>query len=291
MTEEAAGNLIHEGPPLRTQARVDVDFETSPTIGKLAEALAKAQGEMEHATKDADNPHFKSTFATLASVVAAIKGPLATHGVARHQAPMSKAGDVVGVRTTLMHGSGEWIAATVWCKAERPGAQALGSVITYLRRYSLAAAAGVAPDDDDDGEAAEGRGQPPKGRTASRGSSQPSSNGSTGTSASGNGSGTSSETRSTPPTDDAMNRALRLSKLLTSPPPDGCGWTKPHCQKWGKKRFGVDDPTQLTDEQSKDAMLLALAYMAGGDTGYRAKLDELVAAGRVKGDDEKGKAA
>lgn len=271
--------------------RVEVCFETSSTIGKLAAALAAAQGEMEHAIKDGDNPHFKSSFATLASVTAAIKGPLSKHGVARHQAPMSTADkpDIVGVRTTLMHGSGEWIAATVWSKAGQPGPQALGSVITYLRRYSLAAAAGVAPDDDDDGEGAEGRGASPKGQqTRGRTSSQPSANDSTGTSASATGSGVSS---GTPPDDEAVGRALKLSRLLTSAPPDGCGWTKPHCQKWGKKRFGVDDPTQLTEAQYKDAMLLALAYMQGGDTGYKAKLDELVAAGRVRGDDEKGKAA
>jgi hypothetical protein len=43
-------------------------------------------------------------------------------------------------------------------------AQGVGSVITYLRRYSLAAMAGVAPDDDD-GEAAVGR---PSGRATAQ---------------------------------------------------------------------------------------------------------------------------
>lgn len=40
----------------------------SESIGKLAEALSKAQGEMKGAIKDADNPYFKSKYADLASV-------------------------------------------------------------------------------------------------------------------------------------------------------------------------------------------------------------------------------
>lgn len=159
MTERNVDELI-SGPPVK-KADLQVDIEQSPDLGKFFEALACAQGEMENALKDSKNPHFNSSFADLESVVEAIKGPLAKNKIARHQAPLTKNGEV-GVRTLLGHASGQYMAATVWCKAERPGPQALGSVITYLRRYSLAAAAGVAPADDD-GEAAEGRGNNNRG--------------------------------------------------------------------------------------------------------------------------------
>jgi hypothetical protein len=61
----------------------------------------------------------------------------------------------VRVRTMLFHASGEWLIN--WLDTLLPTAdpQSIGSAVTYLRRYALAALVGVAPDDvDDDGEAA-----------------------------------------------------------------------------------------------------------------------------------------
>jgi hypothetical protein len=131
-------------------------IETSQTLGKLLEALAKAQGKIEGAKKDKVNPHFKSRYADLAAVWDACREPLSAHGLAVIQLPVSSP-DMVGISTTLGHSSGEWIRGTVWTKPQQPGPQALGSVVSYLRRYALAAAVGVAPDDDD-GESAQGRG-------------------------------------------------------------------------------------------------------------------------------------
>lgn len=123
------------------------DFECSAGMGELAKALAAAQGEIENAAATAENPHFRSKYADLAAIVDAVRGPLARHAIARHQALFSY-DDLVGVRTSLIHSSGQWLASTVWCKS--PGTpQGMGSVVTYLRRYSLAAAVGIAQDDDD----------------------------------------------------------------------------------------------------------------------------------------------
>lgn len=124
-----------------------IEFECSPALGQFAKAFSVAQGKMGNAAATAENPHFKSTYADLASIVDAVRGPLAEQGIARHQALMSR-GPLVGVRTALIHSSGEWVASTVWCAS--PGTpQGLGSVVTYLRRYSLAAAVGIAQEDDD----------------------------------------------------------------------------------------------------------------------------------------------
>lgn len=127
----------------------------SETIGKLALALAHAQGQMSAATKDAKNPHFQSRYADLASVWDACRKELAAHEIAVVQIPTA-VGAVVSVETRLLHASGEWIGGTLTVTGKDPGPQSVGSCITYLRRYGLAALVGVAPDDDD-AEAAEGR--------------------------------------------------------------------------------------------------------------------------------------
>lgn len=127
----------------------------SPTISLIAGALASAQGEMEDAAKDRKNPHFGSKYADLASVVQAVRAPLSKHGIAYLQ-PVSFADGRVVVRTVLVHKSGEWLASELSAKAQQDTPQGIGSTITYLRRYSLMAMAGIAPDDDD-GEAGEGR--------------------------------------------------------------------------------------------------------------------------------------
>jgi hypothetical protein len=139
---------------------------TSEKIGTIAGALAKAQAEMKHASKDAENPHFKSSYADLASIWDACREALTKHGIAVAQPAWSEGNRVV-VSTLLMHSSGEWVRGDLGCAVERGGPQVLGSAVTYLRRYGLAAMVGVAPNDDD-GEGAEerssgDRGGPPQG--------------------------------------------------------------------------------------------------------------------------------
>lgn len=144
-------DLVDRLPPPRLDVVPTVEYRTSGNIGKLFDALAKAQVEIKGAAKDATNPHFKSKYADLASVVDAAR-PLAKHGIAAVQIPFSENGEI-GVTTILGHGSGEWISGRLAVKPLKLDPQGAGSVITYLRRYALAAMAGIAPEDDD-GEAA-----------------------------------------------------------------------------------------------------------------------------------------
>lgn len=120
----------------------------SDEINKLATALAKAQGAMDHATKDRANPHFKSRYADLASVVDACRAPLSANGIAVLQ-PARVTESAVEVDTLLVHASGQWVGETLTASVADAKAQTIGSAITYLRRYGLAAMVGVAPDDDD----------------------------------------------------------------------------------------------------------------------------------------------
>jgi hypothetical protein len=121
----------------------------SETIGNLALALAKAQGEMGSASKDANNPHFKSRYADLASIMDACRAPLAKHGLAVSQLPCRENDGSVGLTTILLHESGEFIGSSITARPAQESPQVLGSLLTYLRRYSLAAICGVVQDDDD----------------------------------------------------------------------------------------------------------------------------------------------
>jgi hypothetical protein len=120
----------------------------SEQINDLATALALAQVEMENASKNAANPHYKSKYADLAEVLNTVRPVFAKHGLSVTQFP-SYADGLVSVRTVLMHKSGQWMAGDASAPASKLDAQGVGSAITYLRRYSLAAVAGVAQEDDD----------------------------------------------------------------------------------------------------------------------------------------------
>ena len=116
-------------------------------------ALVKAQAEIGAALKDSTNPHFKSKYADLASVVAAIKPVAAKHGLGYVQKFHPAEGGVC-IETIIVHESGEQIeTGPLFVPASKQDAQGYGSAITYTRRYSLQTAFGV-PADDDDGYAA-----------------------------------------------------------------------------------------------------------------------------------------
>lgn len=146
---------------------------TSPDINELATALAKAQSEMGSAIKGSDNPFYRSKYADLASVIEACREPLTKHGLAVAQFPRveymgtpeiyewtAKSGEkrmgvkvicCVFVETRLMHTSGQFIEESVSAMLASGDPQAVGSAISYLKRYSLQSVAGV-PSADDDGE-------------------------------------------------------------------------------------------------------------------------------------------
>ena len=121
----------------------------SPEIDKLAAALSKAQGEVEGAAKDSTNPHFKSRYADLGNVIAAMREPFAKNGLSVHQGPRGTNGDLCLV-TRVMHSSGQWIEDGGFpLMLDKANMQGLGSATTYARRYGLMSAAGIAPEDDD----------------------------------------------------------------------------------------------------------------------------------------------
>jgi len=92
--------------------------------------------------------------------------PLAAHNLALMQWP-SVTGQRVIVTTLLSHESGEWLAGSCEATVGQATPQAIGSALTYLRRYSALAVLNLAPDDDD-GEAAEAGHRHTKDTSSSR---------------------------------------------------------------------------------------------------------------------------
>lgn len=123
----------------------------SNTIKELALAFSKAQAEMPPAELNAFNPFLKNKYADLGSIIKTEIPVLSKHGLSVSQLPTSN-DEGVGITTILMHSSGEWIESTIVLPVgEAKGlssAQVAGSVISYLRRYSLASILGMYADED-----------------------------------------------------------------------------------------------------------------------------------------------
>jgi hypothetical protein len=128
-------------------------MEELENIDLLAEALSLAQGEMKAAVFNRINPYFKSKYADLGSVIESLKLPFANHGLSYTQI-VGCDGKNVTVETILMHKSGQYVPSTMTMPLDpdsKNSIQAMGSTITYMRRYSLGAISGVYVDDDLDG--------------------------------------------------------------------------------------------------------------------------------------------
>jgi hypothetical protein len=136
---------------------VDVSEETAPTlrtsqtIGKLAEAIAKAMGELQNVARDRGgqmgNRHYRYT--TLDAFLDAVRPTLSKYGVAlmggisgRHYCARLILGD-------------EWIESAAPLKGSDESPQTWGSGLTYARRYAYSSLLPIASEDDDDAQAAE----------------------------------------------------------------------------------------------------------------------------------------
>lgn len=131
----------------------------SESIKSIAGALVKFQSSVSKVAKEANNPFFKSKYASLANILDTIQKPLSECGLAISQFP-----DGDALTTIIIHSeSGEWMESSyVMPVAKANDPQAMGSAITYARRYALGSILNLNIDDDDDGEKAMGRTSAPK---------------------------------------------------------------------------------------------------------------------------------
>jgi hypothetical protein len=122
-----------------------------------ATAFIRAQANMGAATKSAKNPFFKNTYADLTAIQEAVFPAFHAEGFAIIQ---QGGADEFGryMETQMVHTTGQVFSSRVYLECKPGDMQALGSAITYARRYGLMALSGI-PTVDDDGNAATGRKQ------------------------------------------------------------------------------------------------------------------------------------
>lgn len=126
-------------------------MQKSESIKNLAQALIVFHVKVDTIKKDAKNPFFKSTYASLTNILDAINEPLIESGLAVSQFPTG----ADGLTTILIHGeSGEWISSNYEMRPVKDDPQGRGSCITYQRRYALASVLSLNIDEDDDGNKA-----------------------------------------------------------------------------------------------------------------------------------------
>jgi hypothetical protein len=138
---------------------------SSETIGAIAAALAKAQGELTNPEK-ALTATIRSPFpreadrtfhyASLASGLDIVRKSLGQHEIATVQTTaIDQESGQIRLTTVLAHASGEWISSDwpVCPTSETANPHRMGAALTYARRYALFALVGIAGEEDLDAPA------------------------------------------------------------------------------------------------------------------------------------------
>ncbi len=153
-------------------------MKTSEALNELAAALAKAQGEIRNPGKDKTatvemktGGKYTYQYGDLAGITDALRKPFADNGLCHVQFVSNDPGEV-HITTRIMHASGQWIESSMTMPVSDHRPQTLGSAVTYGRRYSLGALAGIASEQDDDGAAAQEAATPPPRQNTPRKPSQ-----------------------------------------------------------------------------------------------------------------------
>lgn len=135
--------------------RARMEAERKPPVHLYA-AIHKAQAKIETVRKNGENPHFHSKYATLDEIWETVRKPLNDAGLIVVCDVLNMANERL-LTTRLIHAeTGEEIYCSFPIMAQNSGPQAIGSAMTYARRYTLTALLEIVTGDgtDDDGEAA-----------------------------------------------------------------------------------------------------------------------------------------
>lgn len=119
-------------------------------MSELFKALLKVQGAVRGVKRDAKNPHFKNSYATLEAVTDTIRPHMQEAGLIWLQAPGMIRDGAIEVKTAIIHAeTGETYEFAMEMPMAKKDPQGAGSALTYACRYSLMAALGLPPTDDD----------------------------------------------------------------------------------------------------------------------------------------------
>ncbi len=128
-------------------------------LDKLAPDFVALQAELAPVDKSAANPFFKSKYAPLPEVRAAMQPIFAKHNFGLSVFPTIIVNAVTGaaqngLRFMLIHSSGQYIDGEWLLTPAKNDSQGQGADTTYKRRFGEMAITGLVADEDDDGHAA-----------------------------------------------------------------------------------------------------------------------------------------
>lgn len=126
--------------------------KTKTKFDNIAQALVAFQSDIPVPTKDssADTGKYSYDYASLDKLTPLIFERLTAVGIAYTAAPDVREDGIFGLRAKLVHESGDEIGGFYPLGSPNNPAQAIGSAITYARRYALLSLTGVAPTGEDD---------------------------------------------------------------------------------------------------------------------------------------------
>jgi len=230
----------------------------SESIASLAAALVAAQGDIKAVEKSATNPHFKSKYATLDSIVAMARPALARHGLAVIASAPSDDGNALRVETMLVHASGEWLSNEVSIPLAKKDPQGAGAAVTYGRRFGLSSLLSLTSEEDDDGNAAS---QPVKrpAREAPRPIAEPSPD----------------LPRSVPEPEDTLYKGRRLGDMqdgelaalsIEMGKAGKRGWQRAISQVRTNRSFGKTKAPPITDDEQANAAVARMTKAVEDET-------------------------
>ena len=123
-------------------------------LDKLAPAVVAMQAALSPVDKSASNPFFKSKYAPLPEVRAAMQPILAANGLALVTLPAvieSNGAQQNALRFMLIHTSGQYLEGVWLLTPGKNDSQGQGADCTYKRRFGEMSITGLVADDDDDG--------------------------------------------------------------------------------------------------------------------------------------------
>lgn len=140
-------------------------IQWDPRLGfdKVAEALAQAQGEFEPITldkvgkiswdKNGKTGSFTYKYASLGNIIRCVAAPLSKYKIARMQGVHQTGKGVIEIGTMLVVGN-QWMGSSLMLQTGAADPKAVGSIISYGRRYSLSNILSISAEEDDDGDVA-----------------------------------------------------------------------------------------------------------------------------------------
>ena len=119
-------------------------MKTSEKIDQLLPDLFKVKASILPLKKEANNPYFNSKYVDLNAVLDGVENILEANGFILLQPVVGKT-----VETVILHKSGQFISSEMELVLDKNTMQALGSAVSYSRRYSLVSLLGLKSEDDD----------------------------------------------------------------------------------------------------------------------------------------------